>query len=77
MPGRQLVIVLGGFGRRLGAADRVDFGVGELFHGKCLTVTALEALVLVHREDHERSLSFQVIVSGALSALSYSCPRLR
>ena len=53
MPGRQLVIVLCGFGRRLGAADRVDFGVGELFHGKCLMVTALEALILVHREDHE------------------------
>ena len=53
MPGRQLVIVLGGFGRWLGAADRVDLGVGEVFDGKRSTIPALEALILVDREDHE------------------------
>ena len=53
MPGRQLVIVLGGFGRWLGAADRVDLGVGEVFDGKRLTIPALEPVILVHRKDHQ------------------------
>ena len=37
MPGRQLVIVLRSFSRWLGAADRLDLGVGQLFHTKRLT----------------------------------------
>ena len=53
MPGRQLVIILRSFGGRLGAADRVDLGVGKLFHGKRLTVPPLQALILVDREVHE------------------------
>ena len=53
MPGRQLVIVLGGFGRWLGAADRVDLGVGEVFDGKRSTIPALEPVILVDREDHQ------------------------
>ena len=53
MPGRQLVIVLCGLGRWLGAADGVDLGVGEVFDGKRSTIPALEALILVDREDHE------------------------
>ena len=36
MPGRQLVIVLCGFGRRLGPTDRLDLSVGKLFHGTAL-----------------------------------------
>ena len=52
-PGRQLVIILGGFGRRLGAADRVDLGVREFFHGERLTCIPLRlwALILVDRDS--------------------------
>ena len=53
-----------------GAADRLDLGVGEFFHGKRLTVPPLEALVLVDRENHEPVLPFRVIASGAFSASS-------
>ena len=53
MPGRQLVIVLGGLGRRLGAADRVNFGVGKLFHGKRLTISLHKALKLIYQRIHQ------------------------
>ena len=53
MPGCQLVIVLCGFGRWLGAADRLDLGVGEVFDGKRSTIPALEPVILVHRKDHQ------------------------
>ena len=53
MPGCQLVIVLCGFGRRLGVADRLDLRVGKLFHGKRLTIPAFQGLMLVRRKDHQ------------------------
>ena len=56
LPLRHLVIVLGGFGRWLRAADRVNFGVGELFHGEHLTFPALFAFMLVRRDNHDSPL---------------------
>ena len=53
MPGRQLVIILCGFGRWLSAAHRLDLRVGEVFDSNRLTVPALEALIFVNREDHQ------------------------
>ena len=52
MPARQLMIVLSGFSRWLGAADRLDFGVGKVFHRKRLSVPPLDAAILVYRIEH-------------------------
>ncbi len=62
MPGRQLVIVLGGLGRWLGATDRLNLGVGELFYGKRLTLRAFDALILAQWGNH-----------APLSFIPYGC----
>ena len=53
MFGRQLVIVLCGFGWWLSAAYRLDLGVGEFPYGKRLTVPALRVLILFHRRHYQ------------------------
>ena len=53
MPGRQFVIVPFGLGRRLGVPDGLNLGVGQTLDSKRFTISALEAPILVDREDHE------------------------
>ena len=60
MPGRQLVIVLGGFGRWLGATDRLNLGVGKVFHCNRLTIPALWALIHVRRIKHDTAPPFLI-----------------
>ena len=52
-PGRQLVIVQCGFGRWFGAPDRVDLGVGQVFHSQRLTIPPHQAFMLGDRRTGE------------------------
>ena len=57
MCARQLVIVLCGLCRWLGAPDRLDLCVREVLDGKHLTVPAPWALILTHQDTHDSALS--------------------